>query len=139
MRSAIRKGWGCLGTISSRISGGFKDGWTAKARTGLIDETVRAAGDRCGLGAIRKGQTNQIIKTMRKSVEHQPVVCMRPGCENEATRFYEELDKPFETFYVCLEHPDVQRRENTFRIRNSAGKLVELCVYQCQEDCEVCP
>ena len=70
---------------------------------------------------------------------HEPKMCMREGCSEEATRWYEERGYPDETFYVCTEHPEVAAAEESdARILNSEGKLVELAVYQCAEDCEVC-
>lgn len=72
--------------------------------------------------------------------EHIAVRCMRKGCKNEATRWYEDEWGEKGTFYVCLSHRDVARAEEDGfgMIKNNQDKLVELAVYACSEECGVC-
>lgn len=72
-------------------------------------------------------------------MNHEPKLCSVPNCPNEATRWYEDPGQPEGTFYTCLEHPRIARAERmATRVRNSAGHLVELPVYECSPGCEHC-
>lgn len=68
-------------------------------------------------------------------VEHEAKACSRAGCDNEATRWYEQAGA---TVYVCVEHVDVEQAEERGVIVNGEGKEVELAVYQCKEACGIC-
>ena len=71
--------------------------------------------------------------------QHIKKTCERDGCSNEATRWYEDPKAAWERpLYVCTDHEDVQKAEETGWITNSEGKEVELAVYSCSDDCAVC-
>lgn len=68
-------------------------------------------------------------------MKHIPQKCSKPGCKEEATRWYEEGNK---TIYVCLEHEDINEAEETGFIKNGLGQTVELAVYSCSDKCQIC-
>lgn len=77
---------------------------------------------------IADTQTNHVAK-----------MCEVQGCENEASRWYEEPKSADHTQrYVCTDHPFAERAETKGTIENSEGKTVDFAAYACSDDCEVC-
>lgn len=71
---------------------------------------------------------------------HEPKWCSRKRCKNEATRWYIDALKKDNTVYVCLNHRDTRAAELEGRgeMENSNGELVDLAVYECAPDCDIC-
>lgn len=67
---------------------------------------------------------------------HTPIYCQIPKCEEEATRWYHDPKYPNLTFYFCLEHPETEEDEEIKT--NSKGENVEVAVFQCDPDCQIC-
>jgi len=96
------------------------------------------------------GKPTKAIIDAYKGEKHQPLRCDVKACIQEATRWIDtedlsgdfDIKDPFHTFYLCEHHAaEISPDDDVIRFLNpETGKLrtIELAVYACNDDCEVC-
>ncbi len=84
------------------------------------------------------------------TIKHKVIKCNVKGCKQEATRWFDtaqvsgDFDMKFkDTFYLCLEHAEkISMGDDTYAyfLNPETGKMrqIELAVYSCSEQCDVC-
>jgi len=75
-------------------------------------------------------------------LNHYPQYCELRNCTSEATNWIECEVSEDKTFYLCQEHAETLGGEDGVYAEldplNNTIKFIEIAVYSCSEQCEVC-
>lgn len=75
-------------------------------------------------------------------LNHNPAYCNITDCKAEADSWIEEPTADNQTFYLCQEHREqIEDEDGFYNIIDTENKSivgVEIAIYQCNENCEVC-